>query len=345
LNDYAVGYEVARNGIAFLESRQNSEGWMVEENGEPSHNIACYYKTLWAFQSAGRLSRANAVADVLRKGFLRKNGDFGDAAQRKGEEWFEWRYYTYPNIWIVIGAQKLGRFDLSMPGTDFLLKFQDPRTGGFCNEAVYPRGAQLEDTLTTSACGNAVLYAGRTREATKAGDFLIRVLKLQPELKTKFYAAMNSRKAKLVEDYDDKDAIYRVVDSGVREQYYFMVGLPIAFLSKLYLATADRKYLVAAKEYYAFTERCTDYAYHYPASGKSGFAAAILSRITGSKGVADSAKSQLGYYAETQGPQGSWTSFPGLKAYGDGAPFPIVGQIDITAEFTVWANEMLQELK
>jgi hypothetical protein len=345
VNDFAAAREVARKGLRFLEGRQDAEGWMLGEDDERSRNISCYYKTIWAFQSAGELGRANAVSDIVRKVFLKRNGDFGDEEQRRGEEWFEWRYYTYANIWIVIGAQKLGRFDLSMPGADYLLKFQDVKTGGFCNQAPYPAGAGLEDTLTTSACGNAVLCAGRIREACRAGDFLIRVLRQQPEIKNKFYAAVDGKKGRLVEDFDDKDSIFRVVDTGIREQYYFMAGLPIAFLSKLYLASGERRYLTAAKEYYSFTERCTDYAYHYPASGKSGFAAAILSRITGSEVVADSARRQLGFYAETQSRQGSWASFPGLKLYGDGARFPVVGQIDITAEFTVWVNEMLQELR
>src|SRR5580658_10836806 len=103
--DYQAARRVADKGLGFLESRQNREGWMLDQKDAPSHNIASYYKTMWAFQSAGRLPRANAIADILKREFQRKNGDFGDEAQRKGEEWFEWRYYTYPNIWIIIGAQ------------------------------------------------------------------------------------------------------------------------------------------------------------------------------------------------------------------------------------------------
>ncbi len=345
LTEYHLARSVATKAVEFLKGRQTSEGWMKEEDGEPSKNLTCYYKAIWAFESAGELARANAVADILSETFMRKSGDFGSEEQRKGEEWFEWRYRAYPNIWVIIGAHKIGRFDLSVPGAGFLLSYQDPKSGGFCNEAPYPKGGGLEDSLTTSACGLAVLTAGRVEEASRAGDFLVRLVDDQPEVKERFYAAYDARKRGLVRQFEEPEAVFRVVETDIKEQFYFMVGLPIAFLAKLYLATRDRRYLAAAKEYYAFTRRCTDYAYHYPASGKSGFAAAILSRISGSREVADSARDQLTFYSETQARTGSWPRFPGLKLYGDGATSSIAGQLDITAEFVAWINEMLQELK
>lgn len=345
MHTYKAAYATARNGTGFLESRQNGQGWMLDEKGKPSENIACYYKTLWAFASAGTLRRANAVADILKGTFLKKSGDFGTPEQRKGEEWFEWRYYTYPNVWIVIGGQKIGRFDLSIPGSEFLARYQDPKSGGFCNERPFPKGSGIEDSISTSSCGNAMLYAGRVAEARRAGDFLVRLLKMQPEIEKRFYAAYDGRSGKLIEQFGEADALYRVIETDVKEQFYFMAGLPIALLAKLYLATGEKRYLNASLEYYEFTARCSDLAYHYPASGKSGFAAAILARITKREDIADAARRQLDFYAKTQAKSGAWESFPGLKLYGDGTVFPISGQIDITAEFTVWSNEMVQELK
>ncbi len=336
--------ETARRAVGFLESRQNKDGRMLVEKDEVSLNVACYYKSLWAFASAGRLNRANMIADVISSSIQRKNGDFASAEQRKGDEWFEWRYYTYANLWIVIGAHKIGRFDISIPGISYLLTYQDPRTGGFCNEAPYPRGVKVEDSISTAAMGLVCLYTGRVKEAAKAGGFLVKLLKMQPEIKTKFYTAVNGKKG-LITEYAETDAVYRVVDPSQKEQFYFMVGLPIALLPKLYLATAEKKYLDAAKSYFEFTTKCNEYAYSYPAAGKSGFAAAVLSRITGRKDARDAALRQLAFYGRTQASDGSWKSFPGLKLYGDGSIFPGTGQIDITAEFTVWINEALQELK
>jgi hypothetical protein len=181
------------------------------------------------------------------------------------------------------------------------------------------------------------------KEVKKTGDFLIRLLKAQPEPRKRFYTALNE-KGVLIQNFSSNDEIFRVIDAGKREQYYFMVGLPMALLSKLYLATNQKNYLDAALGYFQFTKHCAEDAYSYPASGKSGFGSAILSRITGKEDIKSAAERQLEFLVETQNQDGAWKSFPGLKLYGDGAIFPIEGQIDITAEFTVWLNEMLQEL-
>ncbi len=336
--------EAAAKAVRFLESRVNPDGSVRGEKDEISENIGCYYKSIWALESSGRLSLANSVSDYVKTHFFhRRNGDFGNKAQRQGDEWFAWRYYTYPNFWITIGSHKIGRFDLSMAGSDYLLSYFDPKTGGFCNEKTYPAGKKVEDSLASSANALACLYSCKVKEPMKTGVFLIKLLKAQPDPKKKFYTSVGEKGA-LIQDFAPEDELYRVVDASKKEQYFFMVGLPIAFLSKLYLATNEKKYLDAALGYYRFTKNCSGLAYSYPASGKSGFGTAILFRITKKEEIKSSAEEELDFLVKTQGPDGSWTSFPGLKLYGEGTVFPIEGQIDITGEFTVWLNEMLQEL-
>jgi hypothetical protein len=343
LVNYQEAREAASKGAAFLEGRVNSDGSVRGEKDVVSNKVGCYYKTIWALASSGRFYLANSVADFTRKSFLHRNGDFADKLQRQGDEWFEWRYHTYLNIWLTIGAHTIGRFDLSFPGSDYILTFLDPKTGGFCNERPYPAGKKIEDSLASSGDALACLYVGRLEEARKTGDFLIRLLRAQPEPKKRFYTALNG-KGNLIRDFPSADEIYRVVDATRKEQYYFMVGLPMALLSKLYLATNLKNYLDAARGYFQFTKHCADDAYSYPASGKSGFGSAILARITGNEDIKSAAERQLEYLVQTQDQDGAWKSFPGLKLYGNGSVFPIEGQIDITGEFTVWLNEMLQEL-
>ncbi len=59
--------------------------------------------------------------------------------------------YSYPNSWLVIGAQRIGRFDLARPALAFLRKFISPANGGIFTEAAYPSaGDGMQDIVVTS---------------------------------------------------------------------------------------------------------------------------------------------------------------------------------------------------
>src|SRR4029077_16425473 len=103
-SNYREAREASSKALRFLEDRLNSDGSVRGEKDEASSNIGCYYKSIWALESSGKLSLANSVADYIRAHFFHpRTGDFGNKAQRQGDEWFAWRYYMYPNFWITIG--------------------------------------------------------------------------------------------------------------------------------------------------------------------------------------------------------------------------------------------------
>ena len=326
----------------WLVSRQGEDGSIKLEGGVTARDPQCYYKLIWPLTLTGRLREANRTASYIKSAFMLENGDFSGGAPRSAEEWFQWRYYTYLNVWIVIGAHKLGRFDISIPGIRYMLKYRDPRTGGFCNEKPYPEGEYIEDALSASYNGLACLYLNRLAEARGAGDFLMRLMRLQPEFKERFYAAFDARRG-LITSFPSEEAVNRVVEAGEKEQYYYIIGYPIIFLSKLYQATGEDRYLEAAREYFNFTKLCQDDVYASPPSGKLGWGCAALYGITGDREVGEAVKSEVRYLLRTQDEEGCWSRFPSFKRYLNGEPYPLSGRVDITGEFCAWLSEIFQE--
>ena len=330
-------------GVRWLISRQGEDGSIRLEGEKPSRDPQSYYKVVWPLTLAGRLREANLTANYIKSDFMLSNGDFSGGEPRSSEEWFQWRYYTYLNVWIVLGAHKLGRFDLSIPGFSYMLKYRDPETGGFCNEKPYPEGNYIEDALSASYNGLACLNLGCIEEAEGAGNFLLRLLSVQPEPDERFYVALNAKKG-LITEFPEEEAPYRVVEAKATQQYYYYLGYPIIFLSKLYLATNKRIYLEAAEKYFNFTKLCSKDVYASPPSGKLGWGCAALYSITGDRDVGEAVKSVVKYLLQTQEEEGCWARFPGFKRYLDGKPYPLTGRVDLTSEFTAWLMEILKDV-
>jgi len=336
-----------RNAIerstSWVTSKQGEDGSIRLREGVVEKDPVCWYKVVWPLALAGKVREANLTASHIRSNFMLENGDFSGGEPRSSEEWFQWRYYTYLNFWVVVGAHKLGRFDLSFPGISYVLRYRDPVTGGFCNEKPYPEGNYLEDSLAASYNGLACLYLGKLEEAREAGRFLTNLLKLQPEINRTFYTAVNAREGGLIEDFPSDEAINRIVDSSQTQQYYYFVGYPIMLLSKLFLATNEEVFLNAAKQYFDFAKECQDDVYASPPSGKLAWGCAILHRIMGEREVGEAVKKQVRFLLETQEVDGSWSRFPGFKRYMNGELLALPTVMDVTSEFSTWLSEILQE--
>jgi hypothetical protein len=333
--------DAINRGADWLVSRQGVDGSIELEKNVTAKDPFCYYKVIWPLVLAGKFREADLLSSYIKSTFMLKDGDFSGGEPRSEDEWFQWRYYTYLNLWIIIGAHKLGRFDISIPGIRYMLKYRDPETGGFCNEKPYPEGKYMEDILTAAYNALGCLYMGRIDEACRAGDFLINVLSVQPDRQDRFYVAYNASDG-LITDVPFKEKVNRIVETSERDQFYYYIGFPVISLSKLYLATSEEKYLEAANGYFDFTKSCQEDVYASPPSGKLGWGAAILYRITGDRDVGEAVRRQVRYLLKTQDREGCWSRFPGFKMYMNGEPYPITGRLDATGEFTSWLCEILQ---
>jgi len=96
------------------------------------------------------------------------------------------------------------------------------------------------------------------------------------------------------------------VDATQPQQAYYCSGIVMLFLTRMYMATGEERWLAGAQKLFDFSLRCADDAYAYPPSGKGSVAAAILHTITGDS-RAKAAACQFGdYLLQEQSPEGWW---------------------------------------
>ena len=283
-------------------------------------DIQGLYKAPYAWCSIGDMKMAGIYRRLITERLLREDGDFRSTPDAKG--FFEFpctvhNQYLYPNGWLITGMQRLGAYEIVRKGLEFALQFQDPAHGGFYNAfdaETETIDKTLLDSSSTSSIGIACLAAGRMAEARRAGDFILRLLELQPEPERYFFSCMKRDGTLHTDVFTEEDAwapegrkqkCLSAEADGAAELTW-LIGKPTKFLTRLYTATGDASYLEGARAAFDFFHRLHENAWTNYASCKTMWAGAELFRITGEQAFADTATRILDYYCETQTPSGTW---------------------------------------
>jgi hypothetical protein len=137
----------------------------------------------------------------------------------------------------------------------------------------------------------------------------------------------------LIRDVPEDKAAFYLVSAHEPNQAYFMVGYPIAFLAKLYEATADEVYLKAARNYLDFALSCEGNLRSSPTSHKVAWGAAVLARIASDPRCTELAIAIADYLLAVQDPSGAWL-----------IDQPAHTTFDQTAEISIWLQEISAEL-
>ena len=295
--------------------------------------VGAYYKIPYMLATLGRLGEAARLLDWVADHHFTPDGDFR-AQERKARAAFHDSWPTYSNAWLVQGAHKAGRFDLSFPGAEFILGHQTP-AGGF---GVLADGRPELECVCTSWGGLAVLTVGHLEAAKRAGQCLVRLVDQQPH-PDRFYFRMKPDGELMVDAPPGQELGY-FVDSGKLEQIYFHPGIALAFLCRLHLATGDEEFAAAGRRIFDFTRRCAPDVYRTPPSGKLGLGAVLLAGITGEREPAAAAREVADYLVGTQQPDGFWL-LPDLPIYASikDKNDPEI-TLDITAEFGTFLHEI-----
>ena len=314
--------DAVQKGINWMCGQMNPDGTVnpVEKGA------FAYYKLPWALAMAGRFEESEKNVRWIVAECMTDDGDFKSDKRSK----FHLDYYGYENAWIVLAAHLLGLFDISTKGWAYIETLQDPQTGGICSRRPYdPESNGLEDPLSSAWVPCVGLHVGKLDMALRAAEFLQRIWDSQPDTSRQFYFWWRPKggfiMSKPPEEPAERD--YRI-STTEPENWHYITGAQVAFLSKLYLVTHDPKHLALARRVRDFGMSCHDDLFGTDSAGKFCYGNSYLFRATGQRQYLETAIRCADYLCNDQKPDGCWMR--------GGKP-----TASSTAEFCVWMMSLL----
>ncbi|WP_030433153.1 hypothetical protein [Allokutzneria albata] len=299
--------------LRYEDAAHRAVAWLLER--PRPDDLACYYKSPAVLGLAGHPREARSVRDEAVARFGTADGDFATAEGVKSENAIFTEFWSYPNGWIALAAQRSGRFGVARAAYRHLLGYRAPDGGFRSNRSAEP------DVLTTAHIGLVALQLADLGTAGAAGQWLSRFLASGPERGQEFLLRANGSGA------------LQVLSTGKPDQPYFMIGYPMAFLAKLHDATGSAAALAAAEGFADYALRCGENLRSCLFSHKVAWGASLLARTTGAEHYAELATDIAEHLLSLQAPDGSWSP--------DAADHTT---FDDTAEIAHWLLEITAEL-
>jgi hypothetical protein len=285
-----------------------------------------YGKVLTALQVSGCSNAAGRLCDWIRANGMKPEGDLAPRPEKVSDH-----NYTYPNSWVIMGAHRLGQFDLSQKAMDFLMDFWDSKSGGFYSSATERNSDTKQDVIYVSFCGLAALYTGRLDVARAVGRWMRTIIELQPNFPKELYTVYSRDKGLHELPKSENDLRYVVSQNATRGQLFFQPGTAAVYLARLYQATGEKEWIDLARQYMQFPEGANDSLFRLLQAGKVGWAASVLYTLTGEEKYKEMAIRIGDNLIAAQSRKGYW------KASGSKKP-----NINFTAEMVIWLDEIHQ---
>jgi hypothetical protein len=326
-----IGGQTGRSIAEYDEAIAKAGRWLraqqrTDGSSGDGLSVWAYYTQPMALRAVGEPKAANRCLSFTKKEFLDAKGTL--KVSRDGVEGI-----AYAPAWAVINSHMWERFEISYPIVDWIAPLQDKETGGFYStfeEAKKKKG--LLEYEATLVAGMALLSTGRVSQAEAVGRFLIKTHQSQPDLENRYYFMWDKKKGLVTDDYDEKLALFYVVDKRKERQGYFLFGLAIALLSRLYMATGNRKYLRLATEYFEYADSCAG-TYSTALAHKLCWANALLFQATGEARFLAGAKRVGDYLIGIQTPDGRYHYREIVPKFEDQNQ---TANLDIVSQFTTW---------
>ena len=317
--------------------------WLLNEYDEHGTNIrtpdlGAYYKCVYPLRCSGNAYKASLVLKKIMELFCTETGDLRNSADQKTREPYTSRFsQTYPNGWIVLGAELLGQRDIVLRLNQGMVDNYYDEIMGTYRTCAQPR-SELFDVCSA---GSAVLCQMITDmpRAQRTADFLIKLIDDQPDPDNYFYNVVDKDFAYQTQ-FDPKYPIFTAVTYGKSGQATWMLGFPSAALAKLYQATGNELYLEYSIKYLDAFLKIGDSAYSSYGSGKAMWAASMLYRTTKDKRFETVCLKLLDFFFSIQEDDGSFdvppTDDPEFAGY--------LTVFDLTPEYLRWFIDVAAEL-
>lgn len=325
-------YHARERGINWLLSQVKPDGSL----GLEPPSLRAHFKIPYALVVSGHPLVARRVLDYLDRTFLTFEGHYEIPADDAPGQVFAKHIYIFPDCWIAEAAQRMGRFDIAQRTGRFILTFQDKDTGGF---RTLPSG-DLTDTLSTARAGMLCLFLGLLPRATQAGDFLLDAVDRQRAADGPIPVAFSPSGGPAAPPQGEDQSFY-LIDTSKKDQRYYYLGFPMAFLTRLYQATGEQRYLEGAQTLFALHKKCAEDVFSACGSGPSGWGAAMLHTITGEDEYGRAAETLADLLLHTQSPEGFWFL---SRVFSRVADQPPAMTYNATALHVILLSSILQEI-
>lgn len=259
-----------------------AESWLLENTlsdgdiaGQPL-DISAYYLLPYVLHDAGCTQLSERTLNAL-SGQL--NTSTSNLLVSKTNEFLA-HYPCIPYAWTAISAQKMGRFDISFDLLTRLRGFYHPDIGGFTSQAPYGQGDNSLDVYTTATLGYMALFFGDLNKASRAGNFILRCMSMQPDIQHGFFLKMHED-GRFITSFNEDKAEWYVINRQAEQQSLFMVGFVIGFLTKLYLATQEESFISGARSYFEYVKAGNKMIVAQQVLGFVPWGISILARASG----------------------------------------------------------------
>jgi hypothetical protein len=314
----------------WIVSHQQADGGFGPEVETLSHHMAVPASLL----QTGHPEEAAKLVAYIKKRFILADGAFNMPEWKAGRPsaLFE---YCYAPSWVVYGGHLNGAFDVSLPAMPHILAFQDAGTGGMFGSAQdKDRKKGLISAPVTCIAGQAALTTGYLAEAKRMGDHILRLIEKNPDLNKEFFPAWDTERGLLTAaDTPGFPNMPRVIVRNEGAQHHYLTGMIIAYLSDLFRATGERKYLDAAETMYEFAAGGSPAIYENTLSHKFAWGCSWLYRATGKSEHLESACRVCDYLVGIQEEDGTFVHYGLVKSAAD---WPYSPRLNTTAQFSLW---------
>ena len=314
----------------FQKARNSGANWLesqIKDDGIIGNGITDYYKVPAALQVAGKTQSANKMIDWIRNFGMNEKGDFGPRPKNEINSY----WYTYYNTWIVVGAQRLGQFDIAQKGFEFISTFWDKKTGGFFSDVKEKNPKTYQDLWVVAGNGIAALYSGKLEIAKSTGEWMKKLMELQPNYPQQLYSVFNESEG-LITKFKTDDIRFVMSANAQRDQFFFHPGIASGFLCRLFQQTGEIKWLELAKSYMIIAEQSSEFLWRTLRVGKVAWGNSLLYTNTKKEKYYNMAIKAATNIINKQTKFGFW-EIEGMS------------KIDITAEMVYWLDEVYQITK
>ena len=338
----------------------------TEDGGLKGLHDSCHYcKLPNALIYGGRVAQADKMLNYCHSNFyIAENGDFMNDFDT-GDKTLHWEFedfYSYLNQWWITAGVRLNRFEFTFNAYKYVHNnWYNKNVGCAIVQSSIDTDNYQNCIFNSAHLGLTNLFLGKTAIATKIGDTMVKMIDKQPcfidgnDEKLYFNRFDDNLELLTEETLNREDGgvkLAAILDCNEKNQCWWSMGYPIAYLAQLYKITGKKKYLKTSETLLNFIiNDCCDDVRNNIISHKVMWGASVVANITGKKEYWDLCKDIAFYILNTgQGPAGddSENKNDGRVIHWHWERGTDYGQaqiIDQTAEIAYWFNVVANQME